>query len=212
MIIKHTVVGPVGTNCYVVIDEKEHKAALIDPGADAPAIRQLIDGTGAQVVYIMLTHGHFDHIYALAEIKRATGARVICHREDVCLLSGSEAGRYKGYMRRPYEDAAADILVDGGESFMIGGIKAEYMHTPGHTPGSCIIKMEKALFTGDTLFRFECGRCDLPGGNFEMMLRSLKRIAEIPGQYAVYPGHEAFSTLDEERAQNPYIKMALEKA
>ena len=211
MIMRYTAVGPIGTNCYLVMDEKTHEAAVIDPGDEPSKIKRMIGDAGAKVVYIMLTHGHFDHIYALGEIKRAMGAKVICHRDDAYRLGSSVAGRYKGYMKQDYDDARADILVEGGESFMIGDIKAEYIHTPGHTEGSCIIKIGKSLFTGDTLFRFECGRCDLPGGDFEKMLQSLKKIAQLEGQYAVYPGHDAFSTLDEERAGNQYIRMALKK-
>lgn len=101
-----------------------------------------------------------------------------------------------------------DILAGEGTAVTFGGLTAAYMSTPGHTPGSSVIRIGDCLFTGDTLFRHECGRCDLEGGDFSAMLRSLKRLSELEGDYKVLPGHEGISTLDEERAANPYMLQA----
>ncbi len=107
--------------------------------------------------------------------------------------------------------AVNDILANEGTKVTFGGMTATYMATPGHTPGSSVIRIGDCLFTGDTLFRHECGRCDLEGGDFSAMLRSLKRLHDLDGDYKVFPGHEGISTLNEERAYNPYMLQAMGK-
>ena len=109
---------------------------------------------------------------------------------------------------RGFVETPVDIEAEEGTEVTFGGMTAHYMNTPGHTPGSSVIQVGDVLFTGDTLFRHECGRCDLEGGDFNEMLHSLKRLHDLPGDYKVLPGHEGLSTLAEERKYNPYMRQA----
>ena len=201
-------VGMVQTNCYVFYDENTMEGAVVDPGDNAPVILREIERAGAKIKYIPLTHAHFDHILAVHEISEKTGAKLVVHKDDEWLLSYDSMGEFRPFARN-YKETPVDILAEEGTKIQVGSLTAEYLHTPGHTPGSCCIRVEDVLFTGDTMFRHECGRCDLKGGDFSLMLQSLKRLSELPGDYRVLPGHDAITTLSEERARNPYVKQAL---
>ena len=210
MKLYHQQVGMIGTNCYLVQDEESGRGVVIDPGDDAGRILQGIAEHGIHIDYILLTHGHFDHILAVHDVAEKTGAQVVIHQLDAYRLKAEELLAYKPYLRDAYQEKLADIQVQDGDTISFGGLTARFIHTPGHTEGSCLIEIADCLFTGDTLFRREIGRCDLPGGDYNTMLRSLKKIAQIPGDYAVYPGHEGFSTLQEEREHNRYLKMVMQ--
>lgn len=201
-------VGVVGTNCYIVYDEATREGAVIDPGDNAESILKAVREQGIEVKYILLTHAHFDHVLAAAAVKEATGAQLVLHEADVPYLSRDAMRDFAPYVKH-YEEPVVDVRAREGTEVTFGGLTATYLHTPGHTPGSCTLRIGGALFTGDTLFRHECGRCDLPGGDFNKMLDSLARLAGLPGDYPVLPGHEGASTLDEERRANPYIRQAL---
>lgn len=205
-------VGMVGTNCYIVFDEDTKVGAVIDPGANAEEILQAAEKAGVTIAWVLLTHGHFDHILAVNDVQRATGAKLAIHKDDLWMLNAenlADSMRTFGLSCGAYEELKPDVLAEEGTEIAIGGLTATYLHTPGHTPGSSCIQVGDVLFTGDTLFRHECGRCDLEGGNFENMLQSLKRLSEIPENLHVLPGHEGESTLDEERRMNPYIRQAV---
>lgn len=201
-------VGIVRTNCYLVFDEKTKEGALIDAGDEAERLLDAIREHKVNLKYILLTHAHFDHILAAHEVLQQTGAQYVVPEKDTWLLKREAMGQFKPYARKYIEDTP-DILAHEGTQVTFGNMTATYMSTPGHTPGSCVIQMGDVLFTGDTMFRRECGRCDLEGGDFGQMLQSLKRLAELPGNYQVLPGHEGISTLEEERRENPYVLQAL---
>lgn len=203
-------VGVVGTNCYIVYDENTRDAAVIDPGDNARSILKAVSEEKLNVRYVLLTHAHFDHILAAHEVLEATHAQYVVPEEDLWLLHRENMGQFRS-LARGYEEDVPAITAKEGTAVTFGGITAEYLHTPGHTPGSSVIRMGDCLFTGDTLFRHECGRCDLEGGDFSAMLRSLKRLYELEGEYKVFPGHEGISTLSEERAYNPYMRQAIGK-
>lgn len=200
-------VGVVGTNCYIVYDEKTREAAVIDPGDNAKSILHAVSEEKLTVKYVLLTHAHFDHILAVHDVLEATGAQFVCPEADTWLLCRDNMGQFCSLARNYVQDTP-DILAKEGTEITLGGMTAVYMSTPGHTPGSSVIRIGDCLFTGDTLFRHECGRCDLEGGDFSAMLRSLKRLSELEGDYKVFPGHEGISTLSEERAANPYMLQA----
>ncbi len=203
-------VGPVHTNCYIVYDENSKEAIVVDPGEKAPVILQNIQENNLKLKYILLTHSHFDHIIAVSAVKEATGAEVVIHKKEMSGLSADYINKnYGRYINGDYQEPQVDIKAVDGTEVTFGNLTATYIHTPGHTVGSCVIKIGDSLFTGDTLFAGECGRCDLDGGDFSQMLVSLKKLAEIEGDYKVYPGHECFSTLDEERKSNRYIRQAM---
>jgi len=190
MLIKTLPVGMLETNCYVVTDEESRKCAIIDPGAESNTILDYIEGNRLEPVYIFLTHGHFDHFMALRAVMAATQAPVYIHVNDV--------GR-----RAEYRIDGNRILnfYAEGDSFMIGGLEMTVLETPGHSPGSVTLKCESVLFTGDTLFKDECGRTDL-GGDERVLLQSLKRLSDLEGDYEVYPGHLESTTLSRERSFN----------
>lgn len=203
-------VGPVHTNCYIVYDENSKEAILVDPGENAGGILQNIEENNLKLKYILLTHSHFDHVIAVTPVKEATGAEIVIHKKDIPNISAEYINKHYGrYIKGEYKEPQIDIKAVDGTEVTFGNLTATYIHTPGHTVGSSVIKIDKALFTGDTLFAGECGRCDLDGGDFNQMLKSLKKIAEIEGNFDVYPGHEQFSTLDEERKSNRYIRQAM---
>ena len=199
--------GALETNCYVVYDEASKACALVDPGAMPQTILDTLEKNELALQKIFLTHAHFDHILAVHDVLEATGAQFVCPEADTWLLSRDNMGQFRS-LARSYVQDTPDILAGEGTAVTFGGLTATYMSTPGHTPGSSVIKIGDCLFTGDTLFRHECGRCDLEGGDFSAMLRSLKRLSELEGDYKVLPGHEGISTLDEERAANPYMLQA----
>nr|WP_297180042.1 MBL fold metallo-hydrolase [uncultured Agathobaculum sp.] len=203
-------VGMVATNCYIVFDEVSREAAVIDPGDSAPSILHAVDEEKLTVRYVLLTHAHFDHILAAHEVLEKTGAKYVVPEADTWLLKRENMGQFRAIARGYVEDTP-DILATEGTQLTFGGLTATYMNTPGHTPGSSVIQIEDCLFTGDTLFRHECGRCDLEGGDFGVMLRSLKRLHDLEGDYKVLPGHEGLSTLAEERVANPYMLQAVGK-
>ena len=203
-------VGMVATNCYIVFDEVSREAAVIDPGDSAPSILHAVDEEKLTVRYVLLTHAHFAHILAAHEVLQQTGDPYVVPPADTWLPKRENMGQFRAIARGYVEDTP-DILATEGTQLTFGGLTATYMNTPGHTPGSSVIQIEDCLFTGDTLFRHECGRCDLEGGDFGVMLRSLKRLHDLEGDYKVLPGHEGLSTLAEERVVNPYMLQAVGK-
>jgi len=195
-------VGMVRTHCYIVYDDKSRRGVIIDPGADPQRLLGQLRQNQITLEYIFLTHGHFDHILAVSEIKKETGAQVVIHALDAdCLLN---SGRSLSPIDQ--QPLAPDIQVRGGEKFAAGGLDFTFMHTPGHTPGSCVILCGRTMFSGDTLFAENCGRCDLPGGSVEQMMASLQALRDLDGDYKVYPGHDDYTTLSRERDNNPYMR------
>lgn len=201
--------GSLLNNCFVVFDEVTKDAVIID--ATGSELLDVIKEKNLNLKYILLTHGHYDHILNAQKIKIELDAKIVLHKDDTDLLPYDIVASYVPSLAHIYKEAIADILVDDGDIISFGDLKAEFIHTKGHTKGSCCIKIEDNLFTGDTLFKGECGRCDLYDGDFNMMLQSLKKLHDMPGNYNVYPGHEEFTTLDIERKNNKYILAALRK-
>lgn len=208
MKVLHLRVGMVQTNCYIFYDEGTMQGAVVDPGDGAPSILKAAQDAGVKLEYVLLTHGHFDHILAVHDVVKATGAKYVCPKDDLWLLHKDAMGSFRPWAKN-FEETPVDIPAEEGTEINIGGLKAYYISTPGHTPGSSVIRVGDVLFTGDTLFKRECGRCDLEGGDFEQMLRSLKKLYKMDGNYQVLPGHEGMSTLDEERKFNPYMRQAM---
>lgn len=202
MLIKCLPVGQIETNCYIVTDEDTLECAVIDPGDESNAILDYIEEHHLKPKYIFLTHGHFDHTMAVNAVHRETGA-------IVCMNTG-DAGAVIQNAPFRFNPPADTVYYKEGDRISVGNLVFEILETPGHTPGGVTLRCENALFTGDTLFRDSCGRTDLYGGDMSVLLRSLKRLADLPGDYEVYPGHMDSTTLDRERRFNYYVKYALD--
>ena len=193
-------VGPIGTNCYILEDEK--KIAVIDPGDEAERILEVLEETEGTVEYILLTHGHYDHTTAVPELHRALPEAKIYIPQADANGAGSRlfplAGQVDGL-----------LLYDEGDALPLGSLTIEVLHTPGHSKGSVTLRAGDVLFTGDTLFAGSMGRTDLSGGDEGEIMASLKRLGELEGSFTVCPGHMQTSTLDQERKTNPYLRMAM---
>lgn len=191
-------VGPLGTNCYVISSgPNSGDALLIDPGAEPERIQKVLGHRTPTA--ILLTHGHFDHTGALAGFP---GVPVYIHPADDIMLKDPEwsmAAAMGDHTPRP----AAAAYVQEGSTLRLAGMEVRVLHTPGHTPGSVCYQMGGDLFTGDTLFCGGYGRTDLPGGDFEALRSSLRRLMNLPGEWRVYPGHGASTTLEIERQGTP---------
>ena len=200
MTITSLTVGSIGTNCYILYNEASKAAVIIDPSDEATLVEARIEALGLQVQAILLTHGHFDHGGDVERLRRRWPVPVWCHDADRALPSWLTHGA-----------AWTDALRDG-QRLDFDGLCFTVLHTPGHTPGSVCFLCEDLLFSGDTLFAGSCGRTDLPGGSWRDMAASLRRLAALEGEYRVLPGHGESSTLSLERAENPYLELALHQA
>ena len=203
MMVKYTQVGQIGTNCYLFGDETAQVCAVVDPGDDAPRIAQMIKESNMELQYILITHGHYDHVLAVSDLLEFyPNAQVYIHQSEV-----DEQRIPNNFIQMP---AVSNMHYYGeGDTLTLGGLTIHVMHTPGHSPGSVVLRVDDYLFTGDTLFQGSCGRTDFLGGNFSEMLRSLKRLHDLPGDYRVLPGHEGFSNLEQERKRNSYMLEAV---
>ena len=202
MQVKVLQVGPIGTNCYLLEDEKAHVAAVIDPGDEAGRILQVIKDDGVDVKYILLTHGHYDHTTAVPELHQALPqAEIYIHKADA---NGAGSRLF------PLAGQIPDLkFYDEGNALTLGELTIQVLHTPGHSKGSVTLKVGDDLFCGDTLFAGSCGRTDLAGGSYEEIMASLKKLGELPGDYHVCPGHDVTSTLERERRSNPFLREAM---
>lgn len=202
MDIKHIYIPSVYTNCYLLADETSGAAAVIDPGDDVTeTLLRLCTDNGWTLRAVFLTHGHFDHIGGVAALQKAIpDLPVWLHPGDANNSVPMQNTAALSHVR----------LWRDGDVTPLGSLQVEVLSTPGHTKGSVCLRCQDALFTGDTLFASSCGRTDLPGGSYEEMMASLRRLGQLEGDYRVFPGHEGFTTLERERQTNPYLKMALE--
>ena len=202
--LKRLSVGPASANCYILWDDTDKNAIIIDPGDDKEKIIKCIDREGLDVKYIILTHTHYDHINAVKEIKEYTGAKVAIHRLDAAGLTDKTVSlaEYAGYGK---VQCRADILLEDGDKLFAGSIEAKIIHTPGHSVGGICVLVNNILFSGDTLFKQSIGRCDLPDGNMHELVLSIRtKLYILPGDTHVYPGHGLSTTIDAEKESNPY--------
>ena len=186
--------GDYQTNCYIIHDRESSSCCVIDPGYQSDTILDKLEELGLTLEAILLTHGHFDHVGAVRDLAADTGCEVYLCADDLSLPTHFTAGQL--YYTQTYAE---------GSQLHLAGLDISVMQTPGHTPGSVCLLVEDALFSGDTLFSGSCGRTDLPGGSWERMQSSLKRLAGIEANLWVLPGHGESTMLASEKKYNPYL-------
>jgi hydroxyacylglutathione hydrolase len=196
--------GPLQENCWIVRREDSDRALMIDPGEEADRLKAAVEGLTVEA--ILLTHTHFDHVGAVAELARHTGAPVYCPKLEVPVLQDINSYVFPGF--GPFESYDPEETVEGGERLSLAGLEIDVLFTPGHSPGhvSYSIPDEQLLLDGDVLFRGSIGRFDLPGGNGETLLASIAMLLNtLPDETRVLPGHMGETTLGRERASNPFL-------
>ena len=205
--VEYAAVGQYGTNCYLLADDASGEAAAVDCAVFDGDYRLLLQKAGvASLKYILLTHGHFDHVCGVAALKEVCGGGVCISSADAAGLT-DERANLNAYVRfGAFRPAPPDRLLREGDTLFLGGTELRVMETPGHTPGSVCFLTEGMIFSGDTLFRESMGRTDLPGGSTRTLFRSLRALGELPGDAAVYPGHGPLTTLLHEKKNNFYLR------
>lgn len=184
------------SNCYLLVEGNE--AMVVDPGVSADAVRSALADEGARCVGILLTHGHFDHILSLDELRDAyPDATVYLHRDDAELLSDGEKNAFAFFFGQDRGWRPADHLLTDGEIILLGDARIRVRHTPGHTRGSVCYLCGDDLITGDTLFANNYGRFDLYGGDAGTLFRSLRLLTELPQALRIHPGHGPSALLGE---------------
>jgi glyoxylase-like metal-dependent hydrolase (beta-lactamase superfamily II) len=201
-------VGQIGENTFLFRPEGGDKLLVIDPGEEAERILAAIEGTGAEVEAILLTHTHFDHVGAVAPVARATGAPVYVPEIEKPVLADIMAYvPWEGF--GPYESWDAEETLAGGETLELAGLTLDVIFTPGHSPGHVTysVRGEDAIFSGDVLFQGSVGRVDLPGGDWPTLLASIETLLDSHNdETVVHPGHMGLTTLGAERATNPFLQ------
>ncbi|CCY68906.1 hydroxyacylglutathione hydrolase [Clostridium sp. CAG:678] len=201
--IKSITLGELGNNCYLITDQASGLSALVDCTDDSKEMRDFIGS--AKLEYILLTHGHFDHIGGVAAISRDYGAKVVISAQDAAMLSSGKAS-LSAFFGIKQDKITPDLTVSEGSSLMLGETQIKVLATPGHTKGGVCYLLKDCIFTGDTLFFCSCGRTDFPGGSSKEIMQSLKRLATLEDSLKVYPGHDRTSTIAFEKANNPFMR------
>lgn len=179
--------GSMGSNCYILISNSH--AAVIDPSAAADKILDFVSKKDALIDCIILTHGHFDHMFSVDTLRKLTGAPLFIHEDDAENLADGDKNAFKTFFGRDRAFAPAEKTFRDGDTIKIGDTSLKVISTPGHTKGSICLMGDGILITGDTLFMDSIGRCDLYGGNAFQMRQSLNLLKKLDGKLRIYPGH-----------------------
>lgn len=194
--------GMLAENCYLLLDEASGEAAVIDPGFVND--RLLGEIAKYKVRWILLTHGHFDHIEGVDRLCALTGAPSAAFRTEGAFAADPAQNGSLLMFGRPIA-CTVDRLLEDGETIHVGAVPVQVLHTPGHTAGGCCYVTPEAVFTGDTLMGYSVGRCDLPTGDEAALAASLQKLAALPGDPAICGGHGPVTRLSEEKRRNPYL-------
>lgn len=205
MYFKQLSVGSLQTNAYLLGCDRTKKCLVIDPGEEGGKILKIMENDGYKLDMIVNTHGHYDHIGGNSFLKEKTGAKIYIHEADKEYLT-DENLCLSTWIPNSEDLVGADVLLKDGDKVATGDISLEVIHTPGHTPGCISLKGHDLLFSGDTLFAGSIGRTDLPGGDYNTIINSLKvKLAPLEDSLTVYPGHGPKSNLGYEKKNNPYF-------
>ena len=206
MKIKGFALGALWTNCYVISDAAS-EGIVIDPGGPAAEVEEYIRDNDIRLHWIILTHGHGDHIGGVSELRNLSENGIAVHTEDAdCLVDANR--NLSAFMGTSVELPSADKKLNEGDTLKVGSMNIRVIHTPGHTVGGICLHIkdedEEVLISGDTLFARSIGRSDLPGGDEDVLVRSLKKLTDFPDKLRVLPGHGPETTIGAEKIYNPY--------
>lgn len=205
--VKTAIAGELMVNCYIIEDIETGDIAIVDPGNTSKKLKKLLDEKSDKIKYILLTHGHFDHIGYVKELVKLTNAKVVISKLEEPFLSEPRLNLSSPFFGGIISNITADITLNDNDELMLGKTVIKYISTPGHTQGSGCFIADNFIFTGDTLMKLSMGRTDLPTANDNDMLKSLKRLYNLDENYTVYPGHGDSSTLEYEKKYNPYLNI-----
>ena len=208
MILKTFIEPPIDNNNYLIIDEESKEAALVDCSAVDSDINEELERQGAKLKYILLTHGHFDHIAGIRpEVNPSSAERpqIVMHKADLGWLE--KANQYMPMFGMPsITIPKIDIFVQDGDILKLGNMEIKVIHTPGHTQGGVCYLADGKLFSGDTIFREAVGRCDLEGGDFDQIVESIEnKIFTLPPETLIYPGHGRMTSVEWEKEHNRFM-------
>lgn len=199
--------GALQANTYLAVDEKTNEGFIVDPGGYNKVLTKEVRDNDVKIKYIILTHGHSDHICGVNEHKAEfPDAKIVAYKDEEAMLENPNLNQSPGF-GVPYS-TKADILVSDGDELKVGDVTLKFIHTPGHTEGGmCIyVKEAKALFSGDTLFRQSIGRTDFPGGSYKEIMDSIrKKLFVLPDDTNVFPGHMGTTSIGFEKENNPFV-------
>jgi hydroxyacylglutathione hydrolase len=210
MILERLIVGMLQTNCYLLGDPHSRQAVVIDPGGDVDRIAVRLKHHQLELVNILNTHGHFDHVLDAWALKERLGGKVVLHASDKAILQDRSVGlvgMFSALKKSP--KGAIDLWVREGDHIQVGGLRLEVIETPGHTPGHVSYYLSEAniIFVGDTLFAGSIGRTDFPGGSYDQLIRSVRtKIFPLVDSTVVYPGHGPETTVGQEKRSNPFFQ------
>lgn len=205
LVLEHLLVGPLQSNCFILGDEESGEAVIIDPGGDGDMILNAVLEKPWKVTAILNTHAHFDHIAANAAVKRGTGAPLMAPRPDAPFMAQAHISA-RIYGLEVDSSPEPDKLLDDGDEIDLGDEKIKVISTPGHTPGGATFVTSIGIFPGDSIFAGSIGRTDLPGGDYDTLIDSIKtRIMSLDDETLIYPGHGPATTVGREREYNPFL-------
>jgi hydroxyacylglutathione hydrolase len=207
-VILHTIhVGITQTNCYVVGCEETHEGAVIDPGGNPKRILKAVEESGLAIRYVLNTHCHFDHMGANAAVVAATGAPLALHPAELPILQARGGAAWFGVPVN--ESPMPDVALEDGQVLEVGTLRFRVLHTPGHSPGGVTFYLEEegVAFDGDVLFQMGVGRTDLPGGDWDTLVRSIREaLFALPDDTVLYSGHGPKTTVGREKRSNPWVR------
>ncbi len=204
--VEPLIVGPLFSNCYILWDKDTNEGVIIDPGDEADTILKTIKNLGIKIKFILATHGHFDHIGAVAAIKKELKVEFLAHKDDLFFIEdGENAARRWGI--QILQPPKPDRYIGDGDKIKIGNFELTVIHTPGHSPGGVSFLNNRMLFCGDTLFQGSIGRTDFRKGSFEDLVKSIRtRLYTLPDDTIVYTGHGPITTIGDEKKFNAFVR------
>lgn len=205
MILESLPTGPLEVNCYILGCEKTRKAVVVDPGGNVEQILALLQRLELNLDLVINTHGHFDHVGGNRQLLESSGVELMLHEADQQLL-GLAAEHASLYGLQAELSPEPQKLLQGGEVVTVGELQIKVLHTPGHTPGGICLLVEDQVIVGDTLFAGSIGRTDLPGGNHQQLIDSIReQLLPLPDETVAHPGHGPATSIGREKLYNPFL-------